>query len=319
VGPARGAAASRCRADPGWAGAPPTASPAREAFKAAELQGYQRIFQQDVTRHVDAWEGQIDLFQEAKRLSFDIAASTFMGLPLGDDADQALRWFGQIAGGLVAVSYNPWLSPARLRGLAAKARLEEMLCGMVRNRRRSPGTDFLSRLSMQVDDDGSLMPEQEVLDAIIFLLVAAHDTMSSALTSCIWFLAREPGWSSELRAELKASGIDSGAQAGLARLPLMSMFFKEAVRLNPPAPVVWRRALREVILCGHRVPAGTMVGTNLTVSHRLPESGPSRIASTRCGSRPMRRRRGIASHMLRSVRGCINASGCTSHNNRRRR
>lgn len=245
-----------------------------EAFKAAELQGYQTIFDQDVRRHLDCWDGPTDIFREAKRLSFDIAASTFMGLPLGTDSQRALKWFGQVAGGLLATSYNPWLSVARLRGLAAKAHLEKMLGKLVRDRRRAPGTDFLSRLSAQLDEDGDALPEQEVLDALIFLLIAAHDTMSSALTSCLWFLASQPEWASRLRDELRHTGIDSGAEAGLARLPLMTMFFKEAVRLNPPAPVVWRRTLREVSLYGRRIPAGTMVGANLSISHRLPDVWP---------------------------------------------
>lgn len=235
-----------------------------EAFKVDELRGHRDIFHRDIARRVQNWSGPIDVFAETKRLSFDIAASTFIGLPLGDDADRALRWFGHIAGGLLAVSYNPWLSIARLRGLAGKRKLEGLLRQLVRTRRQSAATDLLSRMSSHRDERGDHLPEQHVLDALIFLLVAAHDTMSSALTSCIWFLARHPAWAEALRAEMRTAGTEP--------LPLASMFFKEVVRLNPPAPVVWRRTLRPLDLYGRAIPAGTMIGVNLSLSHRLPET-----------------------------------------------
>ena len=246
-----------------------------EAFKHGELEGYQRIFARDIESRCKGWlDREIDVFREAKRLSFDIAASTFLGMPLECEADQALGWFGQIAGGLLSMSYNPWFSLARRRGLGGKARLERLLERIIEERRNAAGPDFLSRMSLQRDDDGRLVPVQLIADTFIFLLVAAHDTMSSALTSCVYYLARHPEWAERLRHELGAAGVGSAAEATSAPLPLMEMFYKEAMRLNPPAPIVWRRATRDVTLYGRAIPAGTMTGINLTLSHRMPDLWP---------------------------------------------
>ena len=241
-----------------------------EAFKQGELEGYQRIFARDIEARCGRWlGGDINVFRETKRLSFDIAASTFLGMPLRGEADQALAWFGQIAGGLLSMSYNPWFSLARWRGLSGKARLERLLEPIIAERRSCPGGDFLSRMSSQRDEDGRLLSTQLIADTFIFLLVAAHDTMSSALTSCIYYLARHPEWVERLREELVTAGVASASQAAATRLPLMEMFYKEAIRLNPPAPIVWRRATRDVSLYGRDIPAGTMTGINLMLSHRI--------------------------------------------------
>jgi cytochrome P450 len=49
------------------------------------------------------------------------------------------------------------------------------------------------------------------------------------------------------------------------------MFFKEVMRLNPPAPIVWRRAVRGFHIYGYDVPAGTITGINPLLVHRDPE------------------------------------------------
>jgi cytochrome P450 len=243
-----------------------------EAFKGAQLDGYEGTFRRDIERHVQAWTGRtIDAFRAMRLLSFEIAASTFIGLPPEADSETPLRWFGKVADGLVSIAYDPRFSPSRQAALRAKERLERYLTILIEERRRRPGTDFLSRMSVQSNEDGRPLPVQRILDTFVFLLVAAHDTMSSALTSSVHFLASRPDWAERLRAELLQAGVEDGAGVTEARLPLMDMFYKEAMRIQPPAPVIWRRTLREVEVMGHRLPAGTMAGVNLMLSHRLPD------------------------------------------------
>jgi cytochrome P450 len=56
------------------------------------------------------------------------------------------------------------------------------------------------------------------------------------------------------------------------------MFCKEALRLNPPSPIVWRRAARDFRFAGRRIPAGTMTGANLMLSHRIESLWPDPLA-----------------------------------------
>jgi cytochrome P450 len=247
-----------------------------EAFRHVELCGYRGIFERDIQQAVRRWQASesIDVFPETKRLAFDIAASTFLGLKLEEGGDAALGWFGEIATGLLALTYNPWFSPARRRALVAKSRLEAVLFHLIAEKRKAPGEDFLSRISLIEDEQGGLLPLQMIADTFIFLLVAAHDTMSSALSSCLYRLAKEPEWAGKLAGELAQEGVNAGADAASAQLPLMDMFYKEALRLAPPAPIVWRRALKDVIVHGKRIPAGTMTGANIMMSHQMPDAWP---------------------------------------------
>jgi cytochrome P450 len=246
-----------------------------QAFRQAELNGYRAIFARNIQASVRTWQGRtIDAFPAARRLAFDMAASTFLGVPLDAGGDEALRCFSQVAWGLVAVSYNRRLSPTRARALRARGRLERLLGGLTAAKRAAPGTDFLSRLCLVRDEDRRALSDAEIADNFIFLLAAAHETVSSALTSCLRWLATEQRWADRLRCELGEAGLRDPADTALVPLPLMDMFYKECLRLDPPSPVVWRRAMREVRIGGVAIPAGTMTAANIMMSHRLEEEWP---------------------------------------------
>jgi cytochrome P450 len=250
-----------------------------EAFRQTELSGYRGIFARNIEAAVASWQSRtIDSFPATKRLAFDIAASTFLGVALEERGEEALRLFARIASGLLALSYNRHFSIARARALRAKASLETLLGHLAASKRAAPENDFLSRLCLLEDEDGAALSGQEIADSLIFLLVAAHDTMSSALTSCLKRLAMEPEWAERLRAELAAAGVRRCEEAALAPLPLFDMFYKECLRLDPPAPLVWRRALRDVEVRGVAIPAGTMTAANIMMSHRMKDEWPDAAA-----------------------------------------
>ena len=244
-----------------------------EAFKQAQLTGYQEIFRHDIERSVDSWLGKrIAPYPEIRKLTFRIAASTFLGVPLDFEATLAINSLGRMIRSLLAI--GPWPSLVRARGHLAKARLEQILIRLIADKRATPGTDFLSRISILTDEDGTLLPPEKICDSFTFLLSAAHDTLASSLTSLIYYLAAHPAWAGTLRDELDRSGIAEPIEAATAPLPMLDMFYKETLRLNGPAPVVWRRAVRDFTLHGHRIPAGTMCGANLMMAHRLPSLWP---------------------------------------------
>jgi cytochrome P450 len=244
-----------------------------EAFKQAQLTGYQQIFYSDIGGSVEAWLGRrIAPYPEIRKLTFRIAASTFLGTTLEEEAKTAIRSLGQMIRSLLAMGTVPSL--ARARGRLAKARLERILGQLIAQKRLAPGTDFLSRLATLRDDDRRLLSVTRICESFSFLLSAAHDTLASSLTSLIYYLAARPDWASDLRDELESNGISEPIEAATATLPLLDMFYKETLRLNGPAPVVWRRAVRGFAIYGHRIPAGTMCGANLMMAHRLPNLWP---------------------------------------------
>ena len=241
-----------------------------EAFRQDRLTGYQRLFAADIDRAVSAWEqGRVDIYEEVKKLTLRIAASTFLGLPLEKGGDKAVRLYSDMMGALLAVVRSPRLSPVAARGFRSKAKLERLMVELVAQKRACLGDDIFSRVCQLRDENGRHLPDGEIVDAMIFLLAAAHDTLASAFTSVVIFMAAEPEWTNWLREELDEVRLGEPADAATAALPRQDMFFKEAIRLNAPAPIVWRRTVREVEIYGCRIPAGTITGVNPLLTHRI--------------------------------------------------
>jgi cytochrome P450 len=246
-----------------------------EAFKQAQLTGYQQVFARDIRASIDSWLGRrIEPYPEIRKLTFHVAASTFLGVPLDDEADLAILSLGRMIKSLLAMVKSPFPSIVRARGNLAKAQLERILTRLINEKRERPGSDFLSRMATLRDAEGELLATSKICESFAFLLSAAHDTLASSLTSLIYYLAAYPEWAQALRSELEAQGIADPLDAATASLPLMDMVYKETLRLNGPAPVVWRRAARAFTAEGYRIPAGTMVGANLMMSHRLADIWP---------------------------------------------
>ena len=121
------------------------------------------------------------------------------------------------------------------------------------------------------------MPVDEVVDHMIFLMMAAHDTITSSATSLVWLLAKHPEWQDRLRAELLAVTGGEGrplAYEDLGKATLTEMAFKESLRLIPPVPSLPRRALRDFEFGGYRIPAGSGVGISPSAVHMDPDHWP---------------------------------------------
>ena len=243
-----------------------------EAFRHDKLGGYRAIFADDIDRAVTSWEaGTVDIYEEVKKLTLSIAASTFLGMPLEQGGANAIRLYSHMMGALLAAVSTPLLSPVAARGFFSKARLERIMKDLIQEKRASLGDDIFSRVCQLRDDNGKHLSDQEITDSIIFLLAAAHDTLASAFTSVIVFLASEPVWTDWLREELESVGFETPADAAVAHLPRQDMFFKEAIRLNAPAPIIWRRTVTDVNIYGYDIPAGTVTGVNPLLTHRISE------------------------------------------------
>ena len=106
--------------------------------------------------------------------------------------------------------------------------------------------------------------------------MAAHDTLTSSLTSFVGELAAHPEWQAgcATRSTRSASRRRADTLDKLEAMPLTEMAFKEAMRLKPPVPSMPRRAMRDFTFKGYAIPAGTLVGVNPLFTHHMPEIWP---------------------------------------------
>ncbi len=149
----------------------------------------------------------------------------------------------------VGVVRRPIPGTQMRRGVKAREFMIDYLGGQIAARRASDRQDIFTQLCKTTTDDGALLTPQEVLDHMNFLMMAAHDTLASSLTSFVYFLSVNPDWQEKLREEVYALGLAGDEPLPYERLddlPLTEMAFNESLRLIPPAPLI-DEALRDLL------------------------------------------------------------------------
>ena len=133
--------------------------------------------------------------------------------------------------------------------------------------------DFTQMLMEFKDPDTQAgMTERELLDEILTLVVAGHETTASTLNWTWWLVSQHPEVEQRLQEEQDRVGpLGTGATyADLERLPYTLAVLQEALRLYPPAWILTRRAIGPDKLGGYDVPPGTDVFLSPFVVHRHP-------------------------------------------------
>lgn len=249
------------------------------AFKPEPMRHYCGALNSGISARVQEWRGQqLKFYPAIKQLTLDLAADSFLGVPLGPEADAINKAFVDMVAASIGVVRRPLPFTAMGRGVAGRKFLLEHFTRETEKRRaQGGGQDMFSQFATATHEDGSLMPVDEVVDHMIFLMMAAHDTITSSATSLVWLLAKHPEWQDKLRAELLAVTGGEGrplAYEDLGKATLTEMAFKESLRLIPPVPSLPRRALRDFEFGGYRIPAGTGVGISPSAVHMDPDHWP---------------------------------------------
>ncbi len=252
------------------------------AFKPEPMRHYLGQLNEGIGRGLAAWiasplpEATVEFkfYPAIKKLTLDLAATSFLGIPWGPEADRINRAFVDMVAASIGIVRRPIPGTAMWRGVKGRKYMCEFFAREIPNRRGAHGDDFFTQFCNARDDDGNLLTDQEVIDHMNFLMMAAHDTLTSSLTSTVYYLARYPKWQEWAREEVFAYGEGPLSYDRLGDLERVEMCFKEAMRLNAPVPAIPRRAVKEFVFGNHRIPAGTQIGVNPMLTHRLPEIWP---------------------------------------------
>jgi len=177
----------------------------------------------------------------------------------------------------VAVIRKPLPGTQMARGVNGRKRIVAYFSEQIPIRRAKGGDDLFSQLCQATHEDGALLSTQDIVDHMSFLMMAAHDTLTSSLTSFVGELAAHPDWQQKLRDEVARLGIAADAPTSfdnLEAMPITEMAFKEALRLKPPVPSMPRRSVRDFTFKGFAIPGGVMVGVNPLFTHHMKDIWP---------------------------------------------
>lgn len=152
--------------------------------------------------------------------------------------------------------------------------LKSIILEIIESRRASVNThaDLLAMLMASKDEEtGDSLTNEELLDEVMTMFVAGHDTTSVVLTWTLYLLARHPEIEEKLLKEIQAN--DKGAPLTIEQLmqyPYLKMIIQESMRLYPPVWSFGRKAITDDIINGYTVPLGTSCTMPALFVHRNP-------------------------------------------------
>ncbi|HEX3602660.1 MAG TPA: cytochrome P450 [Steroidobacteraceae bacterium] len=200
------------------------------------------------------------MFPLLKQLTLDLAASVFMGVELGHRAKDLNRAFMATVAASLALIRMPVPGFSMWRGIRGRELLVKRFRELLPQKRAAHTNDFFSEFCHAQSELGERFTDQEIIDHMIFLMMAAHDTTTSTLTTMMYLLARHPEWQERLRAKALALGRRQLEFDDLDQVEELSWTMREALRLTPPLTSMPRMCVKDTVFQGFEIPAGMLVG-----------------------------------------------------------
>jgi len=143
---------------------------------------------------------------------------------------------------------------------------------VARRRRDSVRRNDIVSLLIDARDrqTGEAMSDRELLDEIMTLIVAGHETTASSLNWFWYLLTQAPEAEARIHAEVDAGADAPPAYDALAQFPYVRRALDETLRLYPPGWLLTRRSLSAGALAGYSLPAGTDVLISPYIVQRHP-------------------------------------------------
>lgn len=207
----------------------------------------------------------VNLTDEMSELTLDIVLRSIFGADLE-------RMSQQLGG-------NPFQlvtkEQARNLQFAFKFRSLTKLVQELVQRRRAAGEEHADYVGMLMNardkETGDPMSDRELIDEVMTLIVAGHETTASALNWTWYLLSQHPEIEAKLHAEVDSAPVtEAPSLAQMESLAYTQQVVNEALRLYPPGWLLSRRTIEADMLAGFEIPPGTNVLLPLYLLHRHP-------------------------------------------------
>ncbi|WP_417214128.1 cytochrome P450 [Alcanivorax sp.] len=244
----------------------------QQAFKKPALASYLDRMNSHIGSEIEGWQtGEtLKFLDHIKALLLDVGAQIFFGLEMGPESDKVNQSFIDATDASLAVVRLPIPGLLWHRGMKGRRYLENFVTGLIPQKRASDTPDFFSELCKAADEEGGLS-DQDVMNHMIFLLFAAHDTTTSTLCSIIYMLAKHPHWQDVLVKEMEGLGKDTLDYDDLGKMEKTGWVFRETLRMRPALTTFPRRTVKDVEYQGYSLPKNTMVNVSTLYTHYMEE------------------------------------------------
>lgn len=244
------------------------------AFTNGALRRYHAVMVPHIREGLARWAGVPNprMHELFKAHTLDLAIEAFVGLDLPQhEKDRVNKAFIHAVRGGTSIIRADVPGTQWAKGLAARKVLEEFFFSHIAEKRRTGGDDLFAQLCSATSETGDEFTDEDVVNHMIFLLMAAHDTSTITMSSMAYHLARFPEWQERAREAALATGDDYDSVVGNE---LLERVMKESMRLCSPVPSLPRAATRETSLNGYRIPKGAFVTVSPFYNHHDPTCWP---------------------------------------------
>jgi cytochrome P450 len=220
------------------------------AFAARRMNAYLPRIAHVIDRRLATWltRGTVDIYEEARIITFDVAADLFLGLqaPAERSLARAVLLYGD-----------------RSRDDAYYTLLRRK----IDQRRSQGGDDALGLLARACDERGQALDNAQIISHADVILIAGHETSASLAAWTLYLLVRHPAYARRILDEYG----NGPASRAVGEMPVLDLALREAERLYAPVSVVPRVVVEDVEFGGYLLPAGTRVLYSAAATHLLPD------------------------------------------------
>jgi cytochrome P450 len=243
----------------------------QQAFKHDRLVAYLEKMNPAIERGIASWQAGdgFRLYRATKELTLDVATEVFVGTQPSLEADQLNAAFINTVIGGQAIIRADVPGGKWHRGLESRRVLEQYFRSQLAAKRASQDDDLFSVLCRAQSEEGERFSDDDVVNHMIFTLMAAHDTSTITVAMMGYYMAKHPEWQERLREESKALGKDAIGYDDLDALPSMDLVFKETLRMNAPVGTLARQAIKDTAIDGHFIPGGTKLMLGIYPTQRM--------------------------------------------------
>ncbi len=244
------------------------------AFHGRALRGYFDVIYELTRSTASRWAetGRVIAFSELRKLTFAIAARLLLGADTSEQAERLSGWFDTLARGAQAFPRwdLPWTKYGRARRAGEELRL--YFKTLLNQRRSEPKLDALGMLVTAADEEGNHLTDEEIVSQTMMIVLAAHDTTTSAITWLLYEIDRHPSIKARLRSELAevTGGLPLSVEH-LGRLRYFDLVLREVERRHPALTGLPRKVVKAFDFDGYHVPEGSTVYYSILFTHMMPE------------------------------------------------
>ena len=240
----------------------------QDVFKKEPMRGYLSLMPGIIKNQLKSLsaDGSYEMFPFYKNLTLSLATQVFFDLSPDQDLTKINRAITDIVAAAAALPINLPFTKYR-QGINGRKYLKKYFASIIQDRRENPGEDLFSKFCVAKNEEGKSFTDEEIIDHLIFVLMASHDTTAITLTWISYFLAKYPDWQRQVREEIAGVNSDELSIADLREFTTLSDVLKETLRVHPPLTMVARKTAQAMEVEGLMIPKDTLVSCSFHLSH----------------------------------------------------